>query len=242
MSGDPATREGGAAERRWPAGGVPLPSVGRLGVALWAAVLGVEAALLVAYFSLADATVLRLGYVLAPFVWIDAGIWAVARTDPPPAPRRRRLAAGTLATGYFLLLLAVTGLLGPGSGGSVVWLELGGGSPGWGPVIRYGGALVSVTFVPFRVVGYLALAYLVYVATLEASAAALSGALGLAACVSCGFSVVLSLVAGLTGGSAAALGAVYAASVEVSTGVFLLAVLLLTLGPDAGRRLAKRLR
>ena len=240
MSGDPAPGEargdavGDGASR--------FLGTDRGTAARWGVVLAVEAALLVSYFGLTSATVTSLGYVLAPFVWIDAALWAVWRTDPPTAPRRRRLVAGVAATGYLLLLLAVTGLLGGGSGAAVVWVELGGGSPGWGPVVRYGGALFSFTLVPFKVVGYLALAYLVYAAALEAAAAALSGVVGLASCVSCGFSVVLSLVAGATGGSTAAVGAVYAASVEVSTAAFLLAVGLLTVGPEAGRRLASRRR
>ncbi|WP_435063926.1 DUF7546 family protein [Halobaculum sp. EA56] len=197
----------------------------------WALLLCVEAALLLAYFGLTDATVTHLGYVLAPFVWINAGVWALARVDAPPAPRRRRVAAGVAACCYFLVLLAVTGLLGGGTGGPLGWIDVGMASPGWGPVVRFAGTLFSFTLVPYRLIGYLALSYLVYARLLSATAAALSGVVGLASCVSCGFSVVLSLVAGVTGGSSAALGAVYAASVEVSTAAFLLAVALLVVVP-----------
>ncbi|MFC7098635.1 DUF7546 family protein [Halobaculum marinum] len=248
MSGDPATRTDATSDpptRPDASASVDLPYlpvVRRQSLRRWTLVLAVEAVLLLAYFGLTDATVLSLGYVVAPFVWINAAWWAVARTDAPAAPRRRRVGVAVLAVGYFLLLLVVTGLLGGGSGGPVVWLELGGGSPGWGPVVRYGGALFSFTLVPFRVIGYLALAYLLYAASLRATTAALSGVVGLASCVSCGFSVVLSLVAGVTGGSTAALGAVYAASVEVSTAAFLLAVALLALGPTVGETLVSRFR
>lgn len=200
----------------------------------WLLVLGVETVLLVAYFGLTNATVTRVGYVLAPFVWINASLWAVTRTTPTAAPRRRRLIAGALSVGYFVLLLAVTGLVGGGTGTELAYVEVGAGSPGWGPVVRYGGTLASVTVVPFRVIGYLALAYLVYEALLGATTAALSGLVGLASCVSCGFSVVLSVVAGVTGASSGAVGAVYAASVEVSTAAFLLALLLLVARPGGG--------
>ncbi|WP_277553098.1 DUF7546 family protein [Halobaculum limi] len=202
----------------------------------WLAVLGIEAALLVAYFGLTDATVTRPGYVLAPFVWINASLWAVTRTVPTAAPSRRRLVAGTLSVGYFVVLLAVTGLVGGGTGTELAYVEVGVGSPGWGPVVRYGGTLASVTVVPYRFIGYLAIAYLVYEALLGASTAALSGVVGLASCVSCGFSVVLSVVAGLTGASSGAVGAVYAASVEVSTAAFLLALLLLVARPGGRSR------
>ncbi|GAA0257458.1 DUF7546 family protein [Halobaculum roseum] len=235
MSGDegvPADGRGLAA-----AGGSRLRSAlsdhGDRGTALrWAVLLCVEAALLLAYFGLTDATVIRLGYVLAPFVWINAGLWALVRVDAPPAPRRRRVAAGVAAVGYFLVLLTVTGLLGGGTGGPLGWIDVGMASPGWGPVVRFAGTLFSFTLVPYRLIGYLALSYLVYARLLSATAAALSGVVGLASCVSCGFSVVLSLVAGVTGGSSAALGAVYAASVEVSTAAFLLAVALLVVDPS----------
>jgi hypothetical protein len=107
-------------------------------------------------------------------------------------------------------------------------------SPGWGPRVAY--VLPGVGhayFVPYRVVGYLALSYLVYATALETARAALSGVLGLGACLSCSFPVVASLAAGVAGWSSA-LTAAYAYSVDVSTAVFLLAVGLLLWRPAGG--------
>lgn len=104
-------------------------------------------------------------------------------------------------------------------------------SPGWGPRVAY--VLPGVGhayFIPYRVVGYLALSYLVYAAALDAARAALSGVLGLGACLSCSFPVVSSLAAGVAGWSSA-LTAAYAYSVDISTAVFLLAVGLLLWRP-----------
>lgn len=105
-------------------------------------------------------------------------------------------------------------------------------SPGWGPRVAY--VLPEVGhayFVPYRVVGYLALSYLVYASALEAARAALSGVVGLGACLSCSFPIVGSLAAGVTGWSATLAAVVYAYSVDLSTAVFLLAVGLLLWRP-----------
>jgi len=104
-------------------------------------------------------------------------------------------------------------------------------SPGWGPRVAY--VLPGVGhayFVPYRVVGYLALSYLVYATALDAARAALSGVVGLGACLSCSFPIVGSLAAGVAGWSSA-LATVYAYSVDLSTAVFLLAVGLLLWRP-----------
>lgn len=226
---------GGAAARtlRERSDGDDGPLVGQ--GARWGLLLAGEAALVVAYFWVTGATVTRLGYVLAPFVWMNAGIWAVLRVGVPDDPRpRRRLLAGTVAAGYVVLLLAVTGLVGLYSGDTVVFVDVGLPSPGWGPVVRYRGTMLYATLVPYRLAGYLALGFLLYAALLDTAGAALSGAFGLASCVSCGFSVVLSVLAGVTGGSAAAAGALYAASVEVSTAAYLLSLVLLLWRPGTG--------
>lgn len=107
-------------------------------------------------------------------------------------------------------------------------------SPGWGPRVAYVVPGVGhAYFVPYRVVGYLALSYLVYATALDAARAALSGVLGLGACLSCSFPVVTSLAAGVAGWSSA-LTAAYAYSVDISTVVFLLAVGLLLWRPAGG--------
>lgn len=193
----------------------------------WVAIVGVELLAVAAYFALTSATVTSVRYVLYPFVWINAGLWGVWQTDAPDGSMRDKGVAGIVAVGYLLLLFVVTGLLGFTSGDAVTGLRVSLASPGWGPLVSYLGPHVHVTLVPYRVVGYAALAYLVYAALLGPIRAALSGAVGLVSCISCSFSAILALVAGVTGGSTAAVSAVYGVAIDVSTAVFLVAVGLL---------------
>lgn len=194
-------------------------------------IVSAELLLLGAYFGLTPATVTSVRYVLYPFVWINLAIWALFRVDPPAGSDRARFAAGTVAAGYFLLLALLSGL---------VALELGAGghshsymsgwqvtmsAPGWGPRIGYVASNFHVNFVPYRVVGYLGLAYLVYATLLEAAGAAISGVVGLVSCIGCTFPVVESVAFGLLGAGAAAATTTYA--VDTSTAMFALAVVLL---------------
>ena len=181
--------------------------------------------------SLAD---LRLW--VYPFVWINVGLWAVLRTDPAPADARTRRVAGLLTLGYVGVLAYAGGLVAGGHAGTpgevnVVWATV---PPGWGPAVTYAGELVTLTLVPFRVVGYLALAYLVYATILDASRSAVTGVLGFLSCVSCSWPVLASLAAGLAGGGSGVAAAVTAGSYDLSTLVFLVTVALLFWRPFGG--------
>lgn len=105
-------------------------------------------------------------------------------------------------------------------------------APGWGPRV----ALVTHTFyvnlVPYRVAGYLALAYLTYGAILDTTRAAVPSVVGMASCIGCSFPLLASAVAGLTG-SAALYGAVVPLSVDLSTAAYVLAVGLLYWRPGS---------
>jgi hypothetical protein len=202
------------------------------GAGLLAAVVALEAVLLAGYFIATPGEVTVPRYVLYPFVWIDAVLVAAYRTSLPAAPRRRKLLAGGLAAGYFLLLANWAGLVGVTVGGhhpvpeGVLGLSVGAGSPGWGRV-RFVTRAVYLSFVPFRVVGYLGLAYLVYAAVLDASGAVASGALGLVSCLSCSFPILASFATGLLGGWVTLMSTAVAYSVDVSTAAFLASVALL---------------
>jgi hypothetical protein len=203
----------------------------------WLVVLVVvEAFTLGSYLALTDAVVTSVRYVLYPFVWMDAAVLAVLATTTPRADARPRLVAAAVATAYFFVLAALAGLVG---------LELGShahahahgfqftmSTPGWGPRVAYAGSVLWATFVPFRVVGYLALSYLVYARLLDASRTALSGVVGVASCVGCGLPLAGSLLAGVGGGASVA-GVAAPLSVDLSTLVFLVAVVLLTAGSRA---------
>lgn len=202
------------------------------GVQLLVAAVVLEAALLAGYFYSTPATVTRVRYVLYPFVWINVVLVAVARTALPRAPRRHHLVAAAVAAVYFVLLANWAGLFVLTSGGhhgvldSVLGVSIGAGSPGWARV-RVVTRAVAVSFIPYRVVGYLGLAYLVYAAVLDVTGAVVSGAVGLLSCLSCSFPILASLVTGVWGGSVSLMTTVYAYSTDLSTLAFLLSVALL---------------
>jgi len=213
-------------------GPVALP---RDSVLLAGALLAVEIGLLGAYLALTDWSVLAPRYLLYPLVWVNAGLLAVARTAPVEATRRSRRLAAAVAVGYLLVLLWVDGsvsLQGTGTGLRVAWLP-----PGWGPALLYGGESLSLALFPYRVVGYGALAYLLYATLSTATRAAFGGLVGLVSCVSCTLPVVAALLSGLVGGSAAVTAAT-AWSYDLSTVAFLSAVGLLYWRPLAGGRLS----
>jgi hypothetical protein len=228
---------------------------------LLAVVVAVELVVTAGYFLLSPAELIRIRYAVYPFVWINAGLWAVLRIDSRSVSSTHRWLAGTVAGAYFLLLAFVTGLIGITTslpllalgipGGAVGVVDLFGGaipplhasahsvgwqvrmaSPGWGPRIAYVAHEFYVYFIPYRVVGYLSLAYLVYAAVLDAGRSTLGGVVGVASCVGCSFPLVTALVGVVGGGSAAALtGTVTAYSMDLSTVAFLAAVALLSYRP-----------
>lgn len=200
----------------------------------WGAVLvGAELLLVGIYLSLADVTPTALRYYAYPFVWINVAVWAVVRTTRAPAGTRQRRIAGALAVGYFAVLAYAGGLVGTGHalhghthamGFRLIVESV---PPGWGPALLYNGAWVKLTLLPFKVVGYVALAYLVYATVIDAAGSALGGLLGLLSCVSCTWPVLASVVSGLLGSTTAIAGAIYAGSYDLSTAVFVLTVALL---------------
>ncbi|MFB6088115.1 MAG: hypothetical protein ABEJ85_06300 [Haloarculaceae archaeon] len=202
----------------------------------WSRVLVVatvlELFLLVAYFLGTGNSVRTPRYVLYPFLWINVAIVAVVAVRPRRASRRHRLLAAAVAGAYFLLLANWSGLVGLTTTGhhaipeSVLGLTIGQGSPGWQRV-RFITPLFNVQFIPYRVIGYLGLTYLVYVAVIDATGAVLSGALGFLSCLSCSFPIVAAAITSIWGGSTTLMGSVYAHSVDISTATFLLSAALL---------------
>lgn len=209
------------------------PLVRKRTVRLWVAVILVEALLLVAFFAFTSAAPTReVRYLVYPFVWINAGLWAVHRTDPHPGNRGHQWLAGTLAAGYFLLIMWVPGQIGLGTiepghvGLGLHHLRIAWYAPGWGPLLAYAGA-VRLYLVPFEVIGYASLAYLMYANVLELARGAFSGVLGLVTCVGCTVPVLAPLV-GLLGGPTASLTTTaYQWSYDLGTLVFLLTLGLL---------------
>lgn len=196
-------------------------------------VINLELTAILLYIHLSNARFTEFRYVVYPWVWINIGAWAVLRTRTGPATtRNRRLALG-VALGYFALLAYVGGLIGLGGMGTglrIAWLP-----PGWGPALIYGGESFRLILVPFKVVGYLALTYLVYATILDAAGSAFAGLLGLLSCVSCTLPVVATLLTGVLGGTVGiAASGVYSVSYDLSTVVFVLSVGLLYWRPTLG--------
>jgi hypothetical protein len=200
-------------------------SLPRRGVLVAAGLLVVELLALGWYLRDASVAVLEPRYLLYPFVWVNVGVLAVLGTRPVTGSSRRRGVAALLAAGYAGLLFVVDGSLALAARPPATGFHLMPLPPGWGPALAYDGATLTVTLFPYRVVGYAALAYLLYATLVEASRAALGGLLGLVSCVSCTLPVLAALVSGVAGGSVTAVATGF--SYDLSTLVFVASVGLL---------------
>lgn len=209
-----------------------------------AALVNLEILVVLAYLAVVQPTITRPLFYVYPFVWLNVAAWAVWKTRLPDASGLRLWAARTLAAGYFLLLGYVGGLYGVSGGVAVgLRLELTALPPGWAPALIYGGELFQFALLPFKLVGYLALAYLVYATVLDATGGVLGGVLGLFSCVSCTLPVIAGILSGFVGGAGAVATAAYAQSYTLSTVVFVLTVGLLVWRPTVAdlRALTARL-
>jgi hypothetical protein len=212
MSGATANRIGAVTARR--------------DVRLLVLAVAVELLLVAIHFRVrpGEPTVLR--YLLYPFVWINLGVLAVAKTPPQESTPRREAAALVLSVAYFAVLATVGGLVGlTGDPQGPLGARFAVRSPGWGPVLSYVSPAFYVTFVPYLAVGYLSLSYLLYVATTTALSATALGSLGLIACAGCSLPILTTLAAGAAGSAGAA--AAYAHSVDISTAAFVATLALL---------------
>jgi hypothetical protein len=205
----------------------------------WCLVVAAEIAVATIYIDLAGMAITEPRYVVYPFVWINVGVWAVLRTQTPRVDRRQWGIATAVAVGYLLLLLwaggvLLVGLLEPLPGGaaaSVYW-----DIPGRGPIVVYGTPRLRLSLIPFKAVGYLTLAYLVYARLLDATRAALSGALGLFSCVGCAFSILLPLLGATTLFGSTLTGFAW----DLSTLVFVFTVALLYWADAVGAAVSRR--
>lgn len=200
--------------------------------------LAVELVAVSLYLLLADVRITDPLILVYPLVWINVGLWAIWRTDTPASSDRRRLAVGLLAVAYFGVLAAVGGMidlshLAHGHAHRTQFrLAYASLPPGFGPALLYSGSVVSLNLLPYQIVGYIALSYLVYATVLEAAGSAVSGLLGLFSCVSCTWPVIGTAVAGLFGSGSAVYTFALSQSYALSTVVFVSAVALLRWRPD----------
>lgn len=197
----------------------------------WGGLVSLELFVLAFYFAIDPAEIRSIRYLLYPFVWINVGVWAVVRTGPVPASLRHRLVGMGVGTGYFLVVMAVPGNIALGELGTQLAARVGWYAPGWGPLVAVSGPL-RLYLIPFEVIGYAALAYLVYVATLDLVRTALPGVLGLVTCVGCTVPVLAPIVGLLGGPASGSVTTAYAYSYDIGTVVFVVTVVLMTLSRE----------
>ena len=214
-----------------------------------AVVVNAEILAVLLYLAVQPVTVDSWRFIVYAFCWINAGLYAVAKTRPADASRSTKRVAMLVAGGYFLVLAVAGGVVGPSHtsplaslitdghlhshGAAAASFDLRLLPPGWGPALVYQGSWLMVILMPFKVIGYLSLAYLVYATAIDAAGTALSGSLGLLSCVSCTWPVVGSLVTTLFGSGSVVVAAATTWPYDVSTAAFLATVALLTWRPLA---------
>jgi hypothetical protein len=202
---------------------------------LYGAVLANTLVLLaVAYLLLGGVVGMEPRYSVYGLLWLFVGIAVLWKADPAPTDSRTRRRAVAVAAVYFAALAVAGGLVTlPGAGES--WgARLVPLPPGWGPAPVLTTPYLVVGLVPARVVGYLALSYLVYATVIDAVGSAVSGLLGLLSCVSCTWPVLASVATGVIGGGSAVATVALGFSYDLSTAVFLVTVGLLYWRPSVG--------
>lgn len=181
------------------------------------------------YYLLSPNEIIGPVAILVPLVWISIGILAIVATKPPMANQRQRTIALAIATGYFGLIGYFGGIWNRSATSLPYGLEvtLFSAPPGWAPRIALNTPVVFLNLQPWQVIGYAALAYLIYVAVLEAAGSVISGIVGFLSCVSCTWPILATIVSSVVGGTGAAAGIVYDQTYLLSTVVFVITVALL---------------
>lgn len=197
----------------------------------WIAVLTIEVYAVFAYFELTAATPTeQLRYLLYPLVWMTVAVWAMLAVDLEAETRLQAALGSSIGLVYFLGVLWIPGNIGLGAAGSEFVLRVEMYSPGWGPLLVVTGPWLRLFLVPFEVLGYAGLAYLLTANVLKLSRETLSGALGLVTCVGCTVPVLVPVM-GLLGGPATSLTTTaYAYSYDIGTVLYVLTVGLLYYG------------
>ncbi|MFB6223030.1 MAG: ABC transporter ATP-binding protein [Haloarcula sp.] len=193
---------------------------------IWAAVLNAELILILGYVVNAAEPTTDPFLLVFPFIWMNVAALVFIRVRPAPIKRRQTLVSAVVALGYLLVLGYVGGVYGTGGQGTGFRLVTQ-APPGFSPTVVFSGATLSIVLIPWKVAGYLALAYLVFVTVLDASGGAVGGVLGLFSCVSCVLPVIASILGGFAGVGATLSQAALSQSYGLSTAVFILSVGLL---------------
>jgi hypothetical protein len=150
-----------------------------------------------AYIDLVEPTLTASRVLVYPAVWIAVSLGTAVWIGYTLPDRPRRLLGVAIGGGYTLVLCWLTGLLSiqPGLSSLRVLPTL----PGWGPILRYGAGPIQLTLIPFKLVAYLALGYVVYVLAASQTGSLRPAALGMVSCVGCTAPLLLAL-GGIGGG------------------------------------------
>ncbi|MXR50302.1 hypothetical protein GRX03_01585 [Halovenus sp. WSH3] len=198
-------------------------------VVLVNALLGVQLLAAVVYGAVFGTSLLSLHVFVIPFIWTTVSVVTVWHTDHVSRGWRPTLFAGAVAVGYLSLFLWLSGTVGftpsqvdPLTGSLGFGVEVG-RSLGWGPVVYYSGEWIGARIIPYQIVGYLALSYLVYIAVLDVTRSASAGTLGLILCPGCAAAALIPAFGGIAGLSAA-LSFFVQYSYELATVMFVVAM------------------
>jgi len=208
---------------------IPVPTGRRL---YWLLFVNTQLVALGLYTLLTPASLSSLRLIAFGFIWLNVSAWVVANRRPPAASRSLRRRAAAVAAGYFGLLLFAGGIVGFGIGDAATGFRVAPLPFGFGPAVLYSGALITINLLPIYLVGYSALAYLVYVTVIDTAGSAAAGVIGLFSCVSCSWPIVASLASGLIGGGSLLTASALQISYGLSTAVFVLTAALLYWRPD----------
>ena len=203
---------------------IPLPAKRWL---YWGLFFNTQLLLVGLYVTFTRASLESLRLVGYGLLWLNVSAWVVLNTDRPPASPTLRRRALVVAGGYFVLLALAGGLVGVGIGDAATGVRIAYLPPGFGPALLYSGPWVTINLLPIYLVGYTALAYLLYVTVLDAAGSAAAGLLGLFSCVSCSWPIVVSVASAVSGSGSILVASALQVSYGLSTAVFVLTAALL---------------
>lgn len=204
----------------------PTLSTGTL--LLW--LLFFEIGILGSYVMTTDAILTDPLVLLYPFIWINASLLAIAKTDRPVGSTRARIVAGLIGIGYFGVLGYFGGLFGTGTTSLALQLNWA-PPPGYAPALLFENESLKLVLEPYKVIGYLTLAYFVYATVLDATAGALGGLLGLFSCLSCSWPIIGTVATSIFGSGSAVTAFALSQSYALGTVVFVTALGLLYYRP-----------
>ncbi|MFC7096668.1 DUF7546 family protein [Halobaculum marinum] len=198
-----------------------------------ALVFNVELVAVLAYFALTNASLSSPLFTLYGLVWVNVALVVFARYRPPVSDARTRRRAGGVAAGYALLLAVFGGVVGVAPPGTTPGVSLAMLPPGWGPALVVNVGVAAAVLMPAKVLGYAALAYLLYGTVADAASAGVAGVLGLFSCVSCSLPILAGAATAVVGGGGFVVSAVAGLGYGPSTLVFVVTVALLWWRPGA---------